>query len=175
MNESAMCNSFYSVLFTVILFFSTAAQAQDQVSVSVTGNILASPCKIDTDNLNQTIKLGVLVSSDLQKPGSAGPEKKFQIKFYDCPAGTSQVNLTFSGNPDNDEPLSSYKNDGSASNIFVRLMTQNNEPAGPGQVISGMVDADNAVNFDLSAQAVSKGEVIAGSIMAAATFTVTYS
>ncbi|MDE7590855.1 type 1 fimbrial protein [Enterobacter bugandensis] len=143
--------------------------------ISVKGNIVASPCKIDSDSLNQSIRLGALVASELKEAGSAGPQKVFQVKFYDCPYGTSAINLSFSGEPDSVEPASSYKNNGDASNIFIRLMTKDNRPAGPGQIVTGVLNGNNNFIFDFVTQAVSKGNATVGSITAAATFTITYS
>ena len=48
--------------------------AGELVQINVTGNIIASPCHIDANNMTQNINLGDnLQTSDLQKPSSSTP------------------------------------------------------------------------------------------------------
>ena len=40
-------------------------------SLTLTGNVVASPCTVDTDTVNKTVDLGTLQRRDLQTAGEA--------------------------------------------------------------------------------------------------------
>ena len=41
-------------------------------SLTLTGNVVASPCTVDTDTVNKTVDLGTLQRRDLQTAGRRG-------------------------------------------------------------------------------------------------------
>ncbi|WP_258881809.1 fimbrial protein [Enterobacter hormaechei] len=41
-------------------------------SLTLTGNVVASPCTVDTDTVNKTVDLGTLQRRDLQTAGEGG-------------------------------------------------------------------------------------------------------
>ncbi|HCH0657574.1 type 1 fimbrial protein [Enterobacter asburiae] len=162
-------------LFITALISSFNLFAGDLVQINVTGNIIASPCHIDANNMTQNINLGDnLQTSDLQKPSSSTPWNNFSIMLTDCPEGTKQVVAAFHGTPDEDEPIY-YKNVGTAKNIIVQLDTQ-----GGGDVVSNgdvlvYPVTNGIVEYKLAARGYSKnGGVTPGTISSTITVDISY-
>lgn len=150
------------------------AYAADSVSLNVTGNIIATTCKINSDSINKSIDLGRnILSTNLFTPGSTTEWVNFDINL-DCPSGLSQATMTMHGTADTSNPDDMYQNTGSASNIAVQLQSQAADPLGNGKSITGMI-ADNAYSYKLRARVFSqKGAATSGSISSVVTATFVY-
>ncbi|HDR2350171.1 TPA: type 1 fimbrial protein [Enterobacter asburiae] len=155
--------------------FCVTAQASDPVQITVTGNIVASPCTVSTANGSQTVNLGDdLQSADLQKAGSATPWKNFVIQLDNCPDGTTTVDATFHGTPDESLP-EYYKNLGNAKNLAIQLDTSGGAfMLNDGFVLSYKV-VHGSVTYNIAARAYSeKGGVTPGSISSVITIDFAY-
>lgn len=95
--------------------------AADTVNVSVTGNIVASPCVFNGGNDNLDVNLGNIQASNMATPGSSSEPVPFYLMFTRCPVGTRSVTVTFSGNPDPIAGADYYMNSGSATNVAVAM------------------------------------------------------
>lgn len=149
--------------------------AGDPVSITVTGNIVASPCKIDPDSVSKEVKLGDIQAADMADAGSGSDWVDFTIKVTDCPAGTSSVTATFKGTADTDSPDSAYHNTGDATNVAVQLQGVGGEPFGNGKTFQLPVSASKDATWNLQTRAyTAKGGVAPGSISSVITMSFTY-
>lgn len=74
-----------SVLGVSVVGIAQAAAPVDQGSGTVTfqGQVVAAPCGIDPQSVDQTVNFGVL-SADALKGGGVSPTKNFEIKLVNC-------------------------------------------------------------------------------------------
>ncbi|MDX6842943.1 MAG: fimbrial protein [Hafnia sp.] len=116
-----------SGLFLLAALSSTASAVGDQTAVMVTANVVASPCVVLSPNL--TIPLGNIEASTLESANvyTAWSEmtSTATIKLANCPAGTTEVLMTFTGPPDPNGGVGSFLNmdtgTGAATNVSVQL------------------------------------------------------
>ncbi|HFQ7886125.1 fimbrial protein [Enterobacter roggenkampii] len=165
-----------STLSIIPLFlFCGIALASDPVQITVTGQIVASPCSISTENGSQTVNLGDdLQSADLQNAGSPTPWKDFTVILDKCPAGTTTVDATFHGTPDDVSP-NYYKNLGDAKSLVIQLDSK----GGTYVLRNGYVWSQSVVNgtvtYNFSVRAYSdKGGVTPGTISSVITIDFAY-
>ena len=70
----------------------------DPVSINITGNVIASPCTVDTAGSTLNVDLGNIPLTDFATAGSyGGTAKAFTVALKDCPASTTKVTAAFSG------------------------------------------------------------------------------
>lgn len=79
------------VLGCVLLVLATRAGAEDDDGIdgqrgrlNVSGSMHESPCTLEMTSLHQTVDLGAVSASQLQRPGDQAPSKPFQLRFQDC-------------------------------------------------------------------------------------------
>ncbi len=109
----------YSWLFTPVLIASL--QAAERVNLNVTGNIVASPCQFNGGINQLDVDLGDIQASNMVQAGSVSQPVNFTLLFSACPAGTSQVTVTFTGNQDPIAGVDYYQNNGTATNVAVAI------------------------------------------------------
>lgn len=167
----------YNYFTKGILFlamFSSSVFA-DPVSINITGNVVASPCTVDTANSNLTVDLGTIQATDLATPASGSTFIPFAIKLKDCPTGTTTATITFSGTPDAAKPDSTYANTGTATNTAVELQGSGGDLFGNGKFFTGTIAADHTYTFNLKTRAYSAaGSVMPGTISAVVQANFTY-
>lgn len=111
------------LLLAFVLGCQQAFAVGDPVGLNVTGNIVASPCIVDTDTQNKTVDFGK-VSTTLLKDAAAGSEwQDFTLLVKDCPAATTKAKVTFSGNPDAEDDTA-FDTTGTAQNLAIRLASR---------------------------------------------------
>ncbi|STD10677.1 fimbrial protein [Cronobacter sakazakii] len=159
------------------LLFSSAAIADDPVTMNISGKVTASPCTVDGDSINKTIDLGngqPIQTSTLYEAGSATPWITFHINLKDCPTGTTKATITFAGTPDEDNPDDMYKNSGTATNVAVQLQGTGGDKFGNGKYWTGVVDKET-YTYNLKTRAFTQnGQVSPGTINAVVTASFTY-
>lgn len=147
----------------------------DPVNINVTGNIVASPCTVDTAGSNLSPTLGDIQATALSEAGSASDWVAFAIELKDCPAGTTKATITFNGSADADSPASMYANAGSADNVAVELQGSGGDLFGNGKFFTGIIFADHTYTYNLKTRAYStKGGATPGNISAAIQATFVY-
>ncbi|MGN7789321.1 fimbrial protein [Enterobacter sp. 22452] len=160
-----------------------SAFAADPVQITVTGNIVASPCVIDTNNEVFTVPLGDLQSADLNAAGSSSAWVPISVKFESCPAGTSSITATFHGTSDAGDVATLYSNtavdegpDKAATHIAVQLEGLAGEPYGDGKTATiDIASAGTTPTFKLQTRAFSKdGGATPGKISSVITMSFTY-
>ncbi|UJD93797.1 type 1 fimbrial protein [Lelliottia amnigena] len=150
----------------------------DQVTINITGNVVASPCQVNPDSANINIDLGQdLQSADLNAAGSSSAWKPINVVLENCPAGTSSVTATFNGTPDADDPESLYTNTGTANQVAVQLEGLTEEKYGNGKTSTIDIASvtDGKPTWKLQTRAFSKnGSVTPGTINSVVTMSFTY-
>lgn len=156
------------------LLASTCAKA-DPVTLNITGNVVASPCQINSDSVTKAIDLGQNIqASSLQTAGSSSSWVNFDINIDTCPAGTTQVIMTMHGTADALSTGDLYQSTGAATNLGVQLQSQAGDQLGDGKSITGNI-ASNAYTYKLRARAYStNGGVTPGTISSVVTATFVY-
>ncbi|MDM2734938.1 MULTISPECIES: fimbrial protein [Citrobacter] len=134
-----------------LTLFSTAVQADPSVSVS--GNVVASPCTVDTGTVNKTVELGTLQRRDLQTAGEGGEWQDFDLLLTNCPAGTATVTALLSGTVDTQD-ATAWKNSGSSTNMALRIASRDhNTTWAPGSSLRQSVSiSTRSASFPLSAR-----------------------
>ncbi|MGE6178855.1 fimbrial protein [Aeromonas salmonicida] len=108
-------------VITILLSLRAVAAAADAV-ITVNGKVVALPCTVDTTQL--TFDLGKIYASTLSKAGSYGEWVNATIKLSACPAVTSSITATFSGQ----SGTLYFRNTGTARNVELQLQTATAEP-----------------------------------------------
>lgn len=150
--------------------------AADSVNVSVTGNIVASPCIFNGGNNNLDINLGNIQASNMSTPGSISDPVPFSLLFTQCPAGTSSVTVSFTGNTDPVAGADYYMNSGSATRVAIAMSeTETGTLKGTGTSITQTVAADRTATMAMKAWVKSvTGGATPGSISAVVVMTMQY-
>lgn len=122
-------------------------------SLTLTGNVVASPCTVDTDTVNKSVDLGSLQRRDLQTAGEAGDWHDFDLMLTQCPAGTTKVTVTLSGTPD-PQDATAWSNSGTSGNMALRIASRDrSQTVAPGDWLAQNVNiSTRSVSFPLSAR-----------------------
>ncbi|EGF0297514.1 type 1 fimbrial protein [Salmonella enterica] len=157
------------------MLFPALSQAGNTV-IDITGKVVASPCVINSGEPTLAVNIGNDIQADsLSTAGSASAWKDFTLKVSNCPSSTTSFNVTFSGTPDTDANY--YRNTGDATNLAVELATTNDKTSlKNGTALKNLIIDTSTRGYDLlmSARAVSKGNVMPGSIASQVQLTFTY-
>jgi len=142
------------VIFSITLSHCTVVKA-DPVTVNITGRIIASACTVDSGTINQTVDFERVIASDFPSIGSAGSWKDFSLSLSSCPASTTKVEGTFSGNSD-DNDQTKYANSGTGTGLALQVSSRDHqEDFGPNSTMTESVNSSNqTVVFPLSARLV---------------------
>ncbi|WP_262821115.1 fimbrial protein [Enterobacter quasiroggenkampii] len=167
-------------LFGISMGCAQFALAADPVSMTITGNVVASPCVLKAGQDNLTVDLGGgsdLQTADLNDAGSSSMWKPITISMESCPAGTSSVTATFHGTADSADVETLYSNTGTATNVAVQLEGTAGEAYGNGKTsVINIADAAGGIPiWNLQTRAFSKnGKVTPGTISAVITMSFAY-
>ncbi|WP_296246041.1 type 1 fimbrial protein [uncultured Enterobacter sp.] len=150
--------------------------AADSVNVNVTGNIIASPCIFNGGNNDLDINLGNIQATNMVTPGSTSVPVPFSLMFTQCPAGTSSVTVSFTGNPDPVAGVDYYMNSGSATNVAVAMREAGTGTLkGTGSSMTQNIAADRTASMPMQASVISlSGGATPGSISAVVVMTMQY-
>jgi minor fimbrial subunit len=138
------------IAFWLTLF---SAVAQADPSISLSGNVVASPCTVDTDTVNKTVELGSLNSWEMRTAGAASAWQDFELLLTNCPAGTSTVTATLSGSVDIQD-VTAWKNSGTSTNMALRIASRDRTIIYvPGNAMSQNINSSSrSASFLLSAR-----------------------
>lgn len=155
---------------------SASALSADGVNVSVTGNIVASPCLFNGGSSAVNIDLGDIQAANMVTPGSTSAPVPFSLSFTQCPAGTRSVTATFTGSPDPAAGNDYYINSGTARSVAIAMIdATSGQLKGTGSSISQSVSADRTATMPMKAMVASTtGGATAGTISAVVMLTLQY-
>ncbi|MGB7801550.1 fimbrial protein [Buttiauxella sp.] len=157
------------------LALTAATQAAD-VTINISGKIVASPCQVDGSS-TVNIDLGQdLQAANLATAGTTSAWVPFTIGMKNCPASTTNVIATFSGTGDTTDLTRLYTNTGTASNVAVELQSNNAAHTSLGNTMTMTIPraSDNTAAFPLQSRVWSKGNASTGTIASVVSVTFTY-
>lgn len=152
--------------FSFLSILGTSAQAADNVTINVTGKVVASPCTINPADVVKTIDVGDAIPAK-EGTGAMAAAQDISITLTKCPSGTSSVTATFSGTPATTLPDFIYANSstsGAAPNVGIVLQRSSNSGLGNGKTYK--VDIVNGVDpvFNMEIYPYSLGNAMPGNI-----------
>ncbi|HBC7431189.1 TPA: type 1 fimbrial protein [Providencia rettgeri] len=164
-----------SLLIINSLIVSFYTYAEDNVILNFTGNIKAATCNISGGN-NIDIDLKRLPIDIFNGTQTGSDWRNFDIHLNNCSSFINQIKLTFAGTADTADTTSLYKNLGTAQNIAVQLQSGDGAtPLGNQKILQVPLNGQSDIAIPLRTRAVSMaGNVVAGSISANITATITY-
>ncbi len=93
------------VLGCVLLALAARVGAEDDDGIdgqrgrlNVNGSMHESPCSLEMTSRHQTIDLGAVSASQLQRPGDQAPSRPFQLRFQDCQRIAGSIRSERTGN-----------------------------------------------------------------------------
>ncbi|MGY2374346.1 fimbrial protein [Pseudomonas sp. SDO524_S393] len=100
-----MKSHYVKVVGGLLLALAASVQAEDEEDIegqvgklNVLGSMHESPCSLEMASLHQTVDLGSVSTSQLQRPGDQATSKAFQLRFTDCLRTAGRVRSERSGN-----------------------------------------------------------------------------
>lgn len=158
----------------IVLYWTLAACASADVTLNISGTVIASPCTTGTSD-SYTFDLGQEIPvASLQTYGQTTPPKSHDIVLSNCPAGTTKVTAKFSGTPFS-ESTTNFKNDGDATHLGINITNGNGTITySNGSTATVNVDASRKATFPLTVKGVTVGNTSTGSIKAAIVMSFTY-
>ncbi len=146
------------------------------VNIDITGKVVASPCVVNGGQNSLAVNLGDNIQADsLTAVGSATNWTNFTLALTSCPPATTSFSVAFSGTADDD--IDFYKNTGDATNLKLELTSQTGDKTfNNGSSLENVIIPTDTHAYDLQlrARAVSKGNVMPGSITGQVQATFTY-
>lgn len=174
-------------LYPLLLgLFTTSGAAlainSSHVQVTVKGTVAGSSCTV-IGGPSQTVDLGAASPAILNSSNSAWVWKNFTIGLEHCPVGMGKAIITFSGEPDADNPLY-YKNTAVASegvsvadNVAIELTPnpQGDDLSTGTQMVTTVNGTTHQALFNVQARMISPtGRASAGKVAAHVDYTVEY-
>jgi len=93
------------VLGGLLLALAGSASAHEEGDIdgqhgvlNITGSMYETPCSVEMTSLHQTIDLGDLSTSQLQRPGDQATPTAFQLRFQDCHRTAGSIRSERTGN-----------------------------------------------------------------------------
>lgn len=148
-------------------------------NVKFVGAILASPCSLQTDNLDQSVDLGMWSAALIKETGQGLAPKTFKLQLNDCLVGSysqqhilrnqhavadHSFSITFNAAPESNNKKF-FESTGSAQGMAIRLSDREDRLIEPNQKINYLQTIEGQNELVFNAQAVSlHTPVVAGSM-----------
>lgn len=157
-------------------------------TISITGNVIGSTCKVDAGNGGNgdaRVALDRISSSSLAEAGNTAAFKAFSIKLSGCDSTlTGQVKVGFEVGPNTDTASGRLINTGSAEGVQLELRNADNSviKVGDNSTVKGAAlvlgtDADAtgsaSMNYLVGYHA-AKAKVTAGTVISSVTYSIIY-
>lgn len=104
------------LILTILCSHLSLAMAENDVTITVNGSVIAKPCELITKTAN--VELGDLYTFNFITPGSFSKWYPVELELQRCPIGTTSVQAIFTGI---DDATGYYVNQGAAKNIHLEL------------------------------------------------------
>ncbi|MCR6674165.1 type 1 fimbrial protein [Escherichia marmotae] len=158
----------------LVCMWVTGAPAAD---INLSGTVVAAACTVDTNTKAQTVTFQQARAVDYKTVGSTSEWQDFQLSLSGCPASTTQVTASFSGDADTVDPTKFSNSLGNATGMALQIMTRDHltEIQPLGALTVGVNSTQNSVIFPLSARLYTPtGVVTAGEFKTVMQFSFTY-
>ncbi len=103
--ENVMKSHNLKVLGALLLALAGGAHAADDEDIdgqvgrlNISGSMHETPCSLEMTSLNQTVDLGAISASKLQRPGDQATPVAFQLRFEDCQRTAGSIRSERTGN-----------------------------------------------------------------------------
>lgn len=139
--------------FSAVMLMAGSFFALADTGINLRGNVVASPCTVDTDTVNKLVEFDSLQRMDLVNAGTGGAWQNFSLLVKNCPAGTRQVTVKYLGATDTQDPTA-WQNSGTATNVALRMTNADHSVVyrnGNTQQIA-VNSSTNSATFPLSAK-----------------------
>lgn len=159
--------------------FSSAASAQDNITLNFTGTITNNPCLVDVSDASQIIALGDFNAYNFSGVGDMTPAQSFSINL-DCPSnGPDEVSILFSGVQSPSDPTLLALDSGGSSATGVAIHLAENDGSqiniGANSATVSTLTGVNTLLFSARYQALAERHLIGpGTANATMQFTVVY-
>lgn len=165
------------LLSAIVVLPSTQAEAAD---VTITGKLIAASCTVNPVLAGaQEVNLGTLGRTNFQNADDKGEWKSFSLTLTNCPAGTSQSTVTFTGTADatnatlfaNTEPVAT-----AAPYMAVQIAknADRSDLLSNSSSMTVSVDSDRSATFPLAARLYSTGKAQPGKVSSTVLVNFTY-
>lgn len=145
--------------------------------INLSGTVVAAACTVDTNTKAQTVTFQQARAIDYQTVGKTSEWQDFQLTLSGCPASTTQVTASFSGDADTVDPTKFANSLGDATGMAMQIMTRDHlaEIQPLGELSVGVNNVQHSVIFPLSARMYTPtGVVTAGEFKTVVQFSFTY-
>ncbi|MFM4805363.1 fimbrial protein [Aeromonas bivalvium] len=148
-------------------------------TVRFNGNVVAAPCAVASESIDQVIEIGQVTTSQFTAAGQkANNNKPFSIKLMNCSDSVSgTATVAFNGAQDRDNPTLLQVGQGAdaASGVALGLYESNGNLLNIGDQSRPVTLRPGQVEFNFMADYVStQANVTAGDASGVATFSITY-
>ena len=92
--------------------------------MTLSGIVVAAACTVDTQTKDQTVTFEQARAVNYRQAGNTSEWQDFELTLSACPASTTQVTATFSGNADSDDITKFANSQGDASGMALQMMTR---------------------------------------------------
>ncbi|MGU5541299.1 fimbrial protein [Aeromonas hydrophila] len=127
----------------------SSPQDQGHGTIKFVGAIIDAPCSIAPESVDQTVQMGEIANSLLNKQGST-PLRPFEIHLESCDFTTAaSATVTFSGIPSDDTKHALALNGGGSGGAIALVNKQSGEEIvlGTPTKVSSLVNGDNHLKF----------------------------
>ncbi len=145
--------------------------------INLSGTVVASACTVDAETKEQTVTFKQAHAVDYLNVGDTSEWQDFALTLSSCPASTTQVTATFTGDADNDDPTKFANTQGDATGMALQIMNRaHSTEISPLGAFSVSVDnASRSATLPLSARLYTPtGHVTAGDFNTVVQFSFTY-
>lgn len=165
-----------------MLLCGSAFAAGNSGKVTFNGEIINAPCSVDSNSLDQVVKMGQISTKDLANGGEySDPDSTFKIKLRQCTIAQNQdsVKITFSGTADPVEPTLLAIGGGDAAGAGIKMIAPGGNPVTLGQPTSAykLSNGENELVFNAILKGYAKQDdhpIKAGTFTAVTNFTLSY-
>lgn len=161
-----MVKSIMTAFFALLLLsdWMSVAFANEGTAVNISANIVASPCIPSEDTVQGNVSLGSFYTYHLSNSGDATDWVPFTLKLTDCPATTTAVTVSFSGESDGSNP-DYFKNMGTSSNVAIEIQDTKAGRVRNGATRLITVNPSHTASLDLQSRMMTpQGNATAGSV-----------
>ncbi len=142
-------------------------------TLNIAANVVSSPCTVSGDAIAKQVDLGKFWTSQLAHAGDTTMWSAFDINLTDCPATTTRVGVTITGNTDKQAPAF-FANSGGGKNVAIEVATIEGVTLSNGSQVETPVKSGSAV-FNWQSRMVSPaGKASSGDVIGTIELTFNY-
>lgn len=147
----------------------------DSTTVTFHGTITEVPCTLDSGSADQTVELGHIASSQLEKKGQS-TAKNFNFALSGCDVTSKKtVAVTFNGQADSADPTLLALASGDASGAGIAINSGDKQlPLGTASSAQTLATGNNTLTFSAYLKGDGASAVTAGEFSAVSNVTFTY-